>query len=280
MTLPSLAGWLRCPKCSRALSALDTLVLGCENGHRFDANRRGFVSLLPSGSKVVGDGAAMLDARDAFLQAGWYQPILDALIGLAGLGLNDRPRIVDLGCGTGHYLRGLLEHAPLGEALACDLSPAAVARAVRRTGADGLVADVWQRLPIRNVAAEVMLNVFAPRNPAEFARMLSPGGILLCVVPTERHLSQLRRAGLALEVPADKAARVTADLGASFVREALDEVEFDMSLDGSHVSALLGMGPSAHHRNERDGDFDDARRTVTASVDVLRFRRIQSRASS
>lgn len=276
MSLPSLAAWLRCPTCSRDLTALGALVLGCDGGHRFDVNRRGYVSLLPSHSAVVGDSAAMLDAREAFLRAGWYSPIRDALTELADPDAGDR--VLDLGCGTGYYLSGVLGRTGDIRSLAGDLSPAAVARTVRATGADGVVADVWRPLPIRTGAATLLLNVFAPRNPGEFARVLAPGGALLCVVPTVEHLAQLREAGLAIDVPADKAAHVAERLGDAFELERSLPVRFSMRLGAADIAALIGMGPSAHHGgSQHTGDVDESSvaqaRTVTTSVDVLRFRR-------
>lgn len=275
MSLPSLAAWLRCPRCFSDLVTMDApgaLVLGCENSHRFDANRRGYVSLLPVQSAVIGDDAAMLHARAAFLDAGWYEPMREALVRLAEADAGDR--LLDLGCGTGYYLTGLLQNAPAIRALASDLSPVAVARTVRTTGADGLVADVWQPLPVRTGAATVLLNVFAPRNPSEFARVLAPGGRLLCVVPTSEHLIELRRAGLAIDVPANKAAHVAERLGPAFEFERVLSVRFTMGLGADDVAALIGMGPSAHHAGAPGPEGSTPARAVTAWVDVLRFRRV------
>ncbi|MEB0222370.1 SAM-dependent methyltransferase, partial [Pseudomonas sp. AB12(2023)] len=83
------------------LAANGGLVLRCASGHSFDANRRGYLSLLGGRSHVVGDSAAMLDAREAFLEAGWYEDLRTAVTTLVAA---EQPaRVLDIGCGTGYY---------------------------------------------------------------------------------------------------------------------------------------------------------------------------------
>jgi len=306
VTSESLAAWLRCPACSRTLQAVSPLVLGCDAGHRFDVNKRGYVSLLASTSKVVGDSAAMLDARARVLASGVYSPIVDALIELARptAGASEawrqsapahastrtfrsdaRPRVLDAGCGTGYYLRALLG-AVGGHGLAMDLSPAAVGRAARSQGTgagvsdarvDGLVADTWQPLPIRDGAADIVLNVFAPRNIPEFHRVLATDGVLLVVVPTSGHLAELRDGGRMLEVPADKAAQLSETVVPHFALDRQENITFTIRVDEGTADLLVAMGPSAHHVTEHAAAVarEDAAtfRNVTASVDILRFRR-------
>ena len=129
VALTRLASWLRCPVCGRDLEPVGRLTLGCAEGHRHDVNKRGYVSLLGGGSKHVGDSAAMLDARDLVLEGGAYAPIAAAVAALAQPAPGSR--ILDAGAGTGYYLRTVLSTAADATGLAMDLSPAAVARAVR-----------------------------------------------------------------------------------------------------------------------------------------------------
>ncbi|PJJ55071.1 putative RNA methyltransferase [Compostimonas suwonensis] len=282
MTTPTLAGWLRCPSCAQPLEPLGELGLGCVNGHRFDVNRRGYVTLLGPREAVVGDSAAMLDARDRFLIGGHYAPIsamIDAVLRDALMPAEGRPeRAIDLGCGTGHYLAGVVAQRPASSALAVDLSPAAVARTVRRFRGgsavepvvDGLVANTWRPLPIRDGAATLLLNVFAPRNPAEFHRILEPAGALLVVIPRPEHLQELRAAGRVLGIGDDKHSQLVASLDAFFELEESRPVEFVAELTAAQIDDLIGMGPSAHHRS---ADSTTAAVAVTAAVDVVLFRR-------
>lgn len=273
MSLQTLSEWLRCPNCFLPLAPGGALVLGCPGGHSFDVNKRGFVSLIAGSGRLIGDSPAMLEARDAFLAAGWYEPLRDALAALVAA--ESPSRVLDVGCGTGYYLQGILSGHADTRALAMDLSPAAVARTVRaQDRVDGLVADVWSPLPIRDAAADVILTVFAPRNPPEFHRVLGTGGLLAVVIPGEEHLRELRDAGLALDVHPDKAAQLVDSLGAYFTTESRQEFSSVMHLEPSEVRALVGMGPSAHHADSGALPEDaEAIRPVTAAFELFGFRR-------
>ena len=292
MSLQTLSEWLRCPNCFSPLAPAGGLVLRCPAGHSFDANRRGYVSLLAGRSHVVGDSAAMLDAREAFLEAGWYDDLRGALTTLVAP--ENPARVVDIGCGTGYYLRGVTEGCPNAGYLGMDLSPVAVARTVSparaapRRGSvgdsdeslrdpplvDGLVADVWTDLPVRTGIADVLLNVFAPRNPAEFHRVLRADGLLAVVVPHDDHLRELRDAGLALDIPPNKAEDLRVTLEPWFALETRIGVSGRHYLGADEVAALIGMGPSAHHTGtETIANRWPATNPVTFSFDVLGFRR-------
>lgn len=287
------------------LQPADTLVLSCPHGHRFDVNRRGYVSLITGSRRLIGDSPAMLDARDSFLEHGWYSDLRDALSILVAQ--EPAGRVVDIGCGTGYYLRGVLaaladRQGPQGgavdrgeqpgavgvSALAVDLSAPAVARTVRaatQAGSltAGLVADVWSPLPIRDAAADVVINVFAPRNVAEFHRILAPGGLLVVVVPHPSHLRELRADGLALDVHDNKRADLITSLIGRFELESGTELSQQLSLSPADVAALLGMGPSAHHAGRAGGtgaggtvsaDPPASARPVTVAFQLLAFRRL------
>ncbi|RZU65261.1 23S rRNA m(1)G-748 methyltransferase [Microterricola gilva] len=276
MTLESLAEWLRCPHCGEPLLPQPPLAVRCEHGHSFDVNKRGYVNMLASGNRMIGDSPAMLDARQAFLDSGHYAAVREAVATFASLGLASGPQSVfDAGCGTGYYLGGVLAaQGHEASALAMDISPHAVARTVRGIGArcDGLVADTWQPLPVRDDAAGLIMTVFAPRNLPEFHRVLAPSGALLVVVPTAAHIGELRADGRALDIPAEKAERLVDDAAALFSLERRERVEYRAELNCAEAEQLVSMGPSAHHAADSPGTSSHELIATTVSVDVLLFR--------
>lgn len=222
--------------------------LRCERGHSFDVARQGYTSLVDGKRGAEGDDAAMVAARDTFLTAGWYRPITDA-VAQATETVAAAGAVVDVGSGTGWYLSAALDANPARMGLALDASKFAARRAARcHTRAGAVVCDAWRGLPVRDGSAAVVLDVFAPRNGAEMARVLAPGGALLVVIPTSRHLAELARPLGLLAVDPRKEERLDAELSPHFGCDAREEVSFTLSLDRSATAALVAMGPSARHR--------------------------------
>jgi 23S rRNA (guanine745-N1)-methyltransferase len=238
---------LRCPVCSGELSESEG-ALRCASGHSFDIARQGYVNLVPG----AGDTVPMVEARDAFLGEGHYRRLSDALTEEAAGGLSAPGAVVDIGAGTGHHLARVLDGLPELTGLALDSSSAALRRAARahpRAAAVG--ADAWQPLPLRDGVAALILSVFAPRNPAEMARVLAPGGVLLAVTPTTRHLHELVGPLGLLSVPEDKADRLDSQLASHFELSARRTIEHSMFLAREEAAQLVRMGPSAWHVDEQ-----------------------------
>jgi 23S rRNA (guanine745-N1)-methyltransferase len=262
---------LRCPVCGDGLSLGDDS-LHCPGGHSFDVARQGYVNLVPG----AGDTAAMVEAREAFLGAGHFRRMTGALVEEA-LGVEAAGAVVDVGAGTGHHLAYVLAAPPARIGLALDSSTAALRRAARihpRAAAVG--ADAWKPFPLRDGVAAIVLSVFAPRNPAEMGRVLAPGGVLLAVTPTTRHLAELVGPLGLLSVPDDKEDRLDEQLSAAFELTGRRTIEQAMFLTREECGQLVRMGPSAWHVDEAAVDERLARLpdplTVTASTTVSVFR--------
>ncbi|MGV9211220.1 putative RNA methyltransferase [Micromonospora sp. RB23] len=271
---PRILDRLSCPVCGEPLA--ETTVgtaraLRCGRRHTFDIARQGYVNLLTGRSPHVGDSAEMVAARAEFQAAGHYDIISAALAaaateatarlratpasasgettaGVRVEGSDAYPLVVDVGAGTGRYLGAVLAALPDAVGLALDVSKPALRRAARaHPRAAAALADTWQRLPLADGAAAVLLNVFAPRNGPEFHRVLDPGGTLLVVTPAADHLTELVDALRLLRVDPDKADRVTATLGGHFTPTGSTVHRAELALTRPEVATLVGMGPSAWH---------------------------------
>ena len=258
---------LVCPLCGQDLAARDR-ALRCPGGHTFDLARQGYVNLLPGDARPgTADTADMVAARHAFLAAGSYAPLTRAVAEAAAEHAGGAAAVLDAGAGTGHYLAAVLDALPGAVGLALDLSKFALRRAARsHQRAAAAVWDVWQPLPVRSGSVDVLLDVFAPRNAAEFHRVLRPGGLLLVVTPGPGHLAELREAAGLLAVDADKEERLERTLGGFFRAGRTVPLDHPMSLDPARAAAAVAMGPSAHHAARLpavDGSGEPVR--VTAS---------------
>src|SRR4051812_3280801 len=266
--LADVVDLLRCPVCGDALGEAGG-ALRCAAGHSFDIARQGYVNLVPGRA----DTPEMVEAREAFLRAGHFRPLAAALAEEAAGGV-----VLDLGAGTGHYLARVLDGLPSARGIAVDASPAALRRAARvHDHAAAVGADIWKPLPLRDGIAAIVLSVFAPRNPAEMARLLARGGALLAVTPTTRHLYELVGPLGLLSVPDDKEDRLDAQLADHFTLSERRAIEHAMFLTREESAQLVRMGPSAWHVDERSTAERVAALpdplTVTASTTLSGFTR-------
>lgn len=239
---------VRCPLCGQRL-APEGRTLRCPQRHTFDTAKQGYVGLLGGGKRAApADSADMVRARADFLDAGHYAPLATALADAARELCPARGTVLDAGAGTGHYLAAVLDAVPEAVGLGLDASVYALRRAARAHDRAGAASwDVWQPFPLRDAAVDLVLNVFAPRNGAEFRRVLRPSGALLVVTPTVRHLAELRGELGLLEIDPAKEERLQRTLEDRFVPESSTQLEYAMRLSAQDIENLALMGPAAHH---------------------------------
>lgn len=255
---------LLCPVCSQPLELAGPHPAGqsrlaCGSGHSFDAARQGYFNLLVGkGTVFEADTAGMVDARFNFLASGHYRPLAEAVADAVVPRLSGRPAVVlDSGTGTGHYLRVLLDAAAAEgrnvAALGLDLSKFALRRAARlNREAVNLVWDVWQPLPMAGDSVDAITVIFAPRNAAEFARVLRPTGRLVVVTPRSGHLGSIARITGMLGMEEDKDSRLTGAMAPHFTVEEARDVDFPLTLTHREAADLAYMGPAGHHLERSD----------------------------
>ena len=134
--------------------------------------------------------------------------------------------------------------------------------------------DVHHRICMRDGCVDLLLDIFAPRNPQEFRRVLRPSGLLVVVIPREAHLREVRAALPLIGMEPEKLERTVARLAGAFELEAKDTLEWRAELAGEEIADLVRMTPSARHVGEEDyaraaalGPLE-----VTFAVELLRLR--------
>ncbi|MHC2849138.1 23S rRNA (guanine745-N1)-methyltransferase [Corynebacterium mucifaciens] len=226
-----------------------------ESGHSYDVAKQGYVTLAAGkGIGHEGDSLEMVNSRETFLSNGHFAPFVeavsDAVADVVERAAGDAdPIVVEAGAGTGYYLAHTLDLIEGARGVGLDVSvPAAkhLAKSHPRVGA--VVADVWEQLPIRTGSVHALAVVFAPRNPAEFARVLVDGGEAVMLVADQGHLDELREPLGILGVEDGKIERLVAQSAGHLAPAADPElIEFPMQLGRDAIAAQVGMSPSARH---------------------------------
>jgi len=281
--LDCAATFLVCSVCRGPLANQPQSVV-CAHGHSFDRAREGYVNLLRG--KPAGDSKEMLLARRRFLEAGRYRAVSDAVNGMVAGHLARREGsaasvILDVGCGEGYYLRQLAAALPTDDALAPRLVGIDNSRDAIRLAAGSdpttclVVADVHELIPLASGSVEVLINIFSPRNPGEFARVIAPGGMLLIVIPQPGHLRLLRSLAPLLGIQEGKEDRLLAEYGNAFEHLSTMPVEYDLVLTGDEVIDLITMSPTFRHiaPESLDALRDLGEAPAGVRVTVLVFRR-------
>lgn len=177
----------RCPVCKAALQEQEKGFI-CPSNHNFDKAKQGYVNLLMSNKQGIhGDDRLMVEARQSFLDKGYYSPMRDAVNEV--LGKNNT--VVDAGCGEGYYTSLFAENNTV---FGIDVSKEALKKAARRCkNASFAVASIYD-MPIADRSVDSVINIFAPDSPSEYLRILKENGRLITVTPMEDHLMELKSA--------------------------------------------------------------------------------------
>jgi 23S rRNA (guanine745-N1)-methyltransferase len=270
-------GLLRCPLCKSGL-ATAAGALNCRNRHNFDLAREGYVNLLRSGRRrpaVRGDSATQLHHRATFLDAGHLDAVTTAIVDhIAMANTENTPapwRVLDAGSGTGHHLARVVDALTgQGIGLGLDISKDAARRAARQWPALAFaVTDLWGEWPVYDVAADLVLSIFAPKNFPEAARVLRPGGWLALAYPGPDHLIELRRR-FGLLRQHDNSARRYADLVQRFIGPSITTQLYDGAiLDRSMLRSAVLMGPNANHVDPLILDAELGPLVVTFDINLL-----------
>lgn len=243
--------------------------------HSFNIARQGYLSLLSGPAPTSGDNPDMVVARDRFLSSGAYAPLKDAIAEVVAeyVGLLPHPRILDVGCGTGYYLGGILtaledrgEHATDAVGIGFDTATRAVRLAARaHPRIMAFTWDVFRDFPLVDSSVDCVLDIFSPRNGSEFHRVVAPGGHAVVVTPEPEHLQELRSATDMVGIDPDKEQRLHRTMRA-FEHVGTKQVRFSAPLTPESARDLIFMTPSARHLDSET--ITDSQLPTSATVAV------------
>ena len=189
---------MRCSVCGADLSVTEdqrSAVCCGARKHCFDFSKDGYLS-FPQNSGG-GDSKGAVDARRSFLDKGYYKTQMQAVADTVSKYLGGDSVVIDAGCGEGYYTESIAENAD--GVIGFDLSKfacSAAAKRAKREGKDNLLystASVFE-LPVRDGAADAVVNIFAPCAESEYKRILRNGGYLFVVGAGKEHLMGLKQA--------------------------------------------------------------------------------------
>lgn len=243
----------RCPLCAESLHQ-QANAWRCQQGHQFDIAREGYVNLLPVQQKKSldpGDNAEMIQARRAFLDAGHYQFLSNAINQQLAAILLANPKqsheaLLDIGCGEGYYSAALGAALPGFAVYGLDISKTAVRFAAKRYKQLRCCVASSYALPFSDASFAALLRIYAPSAASEMARVLRPGGYLLTVSPAPEHLLQFKQ--LAYSEVRLHADSIKAEAGFTHIkRERLQSLW--QAPDSTAMLQLIDMIPLAYKLN-------------------------------
>ncbi|WP_420643636.1 putative RNA methyltransferase [Candidatus Leptofilum sp.] len=242
----------RCPVCQDGLG-VNGRSLKCANNHSFDIAKEGYVNLLLANQKrslQPGDNQTMVRHRRQFFDTGLYEPLSDKINEMVGefanqFAPNKRLDMLDSGCGEGYFLHRLGAFLAGGERPhslhGIDISKFAVKAAAKRDiSVNWAVASSYD-LPILPDSVDVVSNVMAPFDPAEFGRVLRGNGRVLLVTPGPEHLFSLRQH---IYPNPEKHPLASKEL-MGFIYQDSQRVQFVRHLQNEQIQSLFVMTPYA-----------------------------------
>lgn len=278
-----------------------------QTSHPFDVARQGYVNLLPvqqKKSKAPGDSQQSIDARQRFLDAGYYQP-LQALIcqqmtqlleqGKTESNLSKKPvRWLDIGCGEGYYTQAVVQTG-MDTLIAADISKPALASLAKVSKAanslwyqqdmEGEKSEIKEaeventatktaaiyplvtsaaHLPLRAHSITGISSIFSPILPEAFATALQDDGYLLIAKPDIGHLASIREA-LFDSVREHDSDKFLPTLAPYFELVDTYNIGTSLSLSAEALADLLTMTPYAYRARAEN------RQALLASAETAPF---------
>ncbi|MGN5756086.1 putative RNA methyltransferase [Acinetobacter calcoaceticus] len=269
---------LMCPVCRQSLD-LNEKTWRCGQGHSYDVAKQGYVNLhvvQHKHSKNPGDTPESVDARRAFLQGGYYQPLQHAVVAL--LKQLDVKTVLDIGCGEGYYTSAMQQ--VVEQCVGVDIAKNAIQRAAKLNAEVTWVVGTGATLPVLDHSMDACTSLFSPIPQAEIARVLKDDGYLIVVTPASEHLYAMREA-LFEQVNPHTPEKFVEQLQDLFELKQEQIINAPFVLDQQALKNLIAMTPYAYKASpERRLQLEQqSQLEVTASFQIYVFQKRNKTAS-
>jgi 23S rRNA (guanine745-N1)-methyltransferase len=233
-----------CPFCDNKL-LLSSKSYVCSNAHLFDVSKFGYVNLLPVNKKNSldpGDNKEMIKARGVVMDNGYYKSLADSIIEI--IKPYNIKSILDAGCGIGYLTHRLQLSYPKTMILGTDISKFAIIHASKKYKSIPFAVASSNSLPIKTSSIDALICAFAPVFSEEFLRVLSKGGIFIRVIPSEKHLFNLK--ALLYDTPNENETDKTQIDGFTFIKSIIVNDTFNAK-SSDELLSLVQMTPYFYH---------------------------------
>lgn len=241
--LEKMMNLLMCPVCRQQLS-LNERTWRCENHHSYDVAKQGYVNLhvvQHKHSKNPGDTPESVQARRAFLSAGYYAPLQQAVVEkIRELRIEN---LLDIGCGEGYYTNAM--QAEVLQCVGVDIAKNAIQVAAKLDKEVTWVVGTGATLPVLDESIDLCTSLFSPIPKQEILRVLKPKSYLMVVTPAPQHLYAMREA-LFEEVKPHEPQKFVEQLQDEFNLVSEQVIDAPMVLPQADLKNLIAMTPYAY----------------------------------
>jgi 23S rRNA (guanine745-N1)-methyltransferase len=213
----------------------------------------------------------MVRGRRAFLNAGYYQPIAEAVTQSLLSHLDGgSDSLLDMGCGEGYYTvfmqEALKANGQQADWTGIDISKEAIRAANQRSRSIEWVVASAARIPMPDSSLDGMTALFTLFESAEYARVLKSNAPLVVTTTGPDHLLSLRE--LIYDQVRPQPFAPVAKLANHFRQISEERVRFTLDLQGESIQQLLGMTPHVWHTSLERQDALKKLSVLTTQIDV------------
>lgn len=238
-----------CPKCGKALENNGKSLI-CADGHCYDIAKSGYVNLLlvnKKNSLAPGDNKEMIKARESVMSKDYYKSLADKIISLIPKCAVD---ILDAGCGVGYIPYRIKEALNNANVCGFDISKYAIDSAAKKYKNVNFAVCSSNQIPVRNDTFDVVICAFAPVFADEIGRILKKDGIFIRIVPSEKHLFNLK--SLIYQTPRENELDKEEIKNLTEIYSEVVNGEFTGNSDD--MLSLIKMTPYFYHTKKEDLD--------------------------